>query len=145
MSSLMTAMADAGEGNYYFIESPADLPRIFAQELAGLAGTLGTRVRLWLRPGDGSRAWLFNDLEQDPSGAYVLPNLVAGIPLEFLLELEARYWFTEDHAVASVRKCFLEAGECGTDRSPSDPVARLRQAHQRRLEAFGLRQDSICR
>ncbi|GIW32503.1 MAG: hypothetical protein KatS3mg071_2677 [Meiothermus sp.] len=86
---LMTAMADAGEGNYYFIESPADLPRIFAQELAGLAGTLGTRVRLWLRPGDGSRAWLFNDLEQDPSGAYVLPNLVAGIPLEFLLELEA--------------------------------------------------------
>lgn len=86
---LMTAMADAGEGNYYFIESPADLPRIFAQELAGLAGTLGTRVRLWLRPGDGSQAWLFNDLEQDPSGAYVLPSLVAGIPLEFLLELEA--------------------------------------------------------
>lgn len=79
----------AGEGNYYFIESPADLPRIFAQELAGLAGTLGTRVRLWLRPGDGGQARLFNDLEQDPSGAYVLPNLVAGIPLEFLLELEA--------------------------------------------------------
>ncbi len=86
---LMTAMADAGEGNYYFIESPADLPRIFAQELAGLAGTLGTRVRLRLQPGDGSQAWLFNDLEQEPSGAYVLPNLVAGIPLEFLLELKA--------------------------------------------------------
>lgn len=86
---LMAAMADAGEGNYYFIESPADLPRIFAQELSGLAGTLGTRVRLRLAPAAGGTARLLNDLEQDPSGAYVLPNLVAGIALELLLRLEA--------------------------------------------------------
>ncbi|MFC6919350.1 vWA domain-containing protein [Meiothermus taiwanensis] len=82
---LMTAMAEAGEGNYYFIESPADLPRIFAQELAGLAGTLGIRVRLRLGP----QARLLNELEREASGDYVLPSLVAGIPLEFLLELEA--------------------------------------------------------
>ncbi len=86
---LMTAMADAGEGNYHFIESPADLPRIFTQELAGLAGTLGTQVRLHLTPAAGGRARLLNDLMQDPSGAYVLPNLVAGVSLDFLLALEA--------------------------------------------------------
>lgn len=86
---LMAAMADAGEGNYYFIESPADLPRIFAQELSGLAQTLGTRVRLRLRPAPGGAARLLNDLEQDPSGAYVLPSLVAGTTLELLLQLEA--------------------------------------------------------
>ena len=86
---LMAAMADAGEGNYYFIESPADLPRIFVQELSGLARTLGTRVRLRLTPAPGGAARLLNDLEQDPSGAYVLPNLVAGTTLELLLRLEA--------------------------------------------------------
>ncbi|GIW35247.1 VWA domain-containing protein [Meiothermus sp.] len=86
---LMSAMADAGEGNYYFVESPADLPRIFAQELSGLAGTLGTRVRLRLTPAAGGTVRLCNDLEQDLSGAYVLPNLIAGMPLEFLLALGA--------------------------------------------------------
>lgn len=84
---LMAAMADAGEGNYYFIESPADLPRIFTQELSGLSNTFGTRVRLQITAASGVAAQLANTLEQEVSGAYILPNLIAGLPTELLVRL----------------------------------------------------------
>lgn len=78
----MAAMAEAGEGNYYFIESSADIPRIFARELGGILGS-GVRLRL------GQQARVLGELKQEASGDYILPNLVSGAPLEFLLELEA--------------------------------------------------------
>ncbi len=80
--NLMAAMAEAGEGNYYFIESSADIPRIFARELGGILGS-GVRLRL------GQQARVLGELKQEASGDYILPNLVSGAPLEFLLELEA--------------------------------------------------------
>lgn len=150
---LMSAMADAGEGNYYFIESPADLPRIFAQELSGLAGTLGTRVRLRLTPAAGGTARLCNDLEQDPSGAYVLPNLIAGMSLEFLLALEAPpaaeaplrlslTWETpsgaQEHLEATLRLPVLEGAEL--ERLPTHPEVAAMVA---KLEATRARQQAM--
>lgn len=150
---LMSAMADAGEGNYYFIESPADLPRIFAQELSGLAGTLGTRVRLRLTPAAGGTARLCNDLEQDPSGAYVLPNLIAGMSLEFLLALEARpgaeaplgltlTWETpsgaQEHLEATLHLPVLEDAEL--ERLPTHPEVAAMVA---KLEATRARQQAM--
>ncbi|UZX14696.1 VWA domain-containing protein [Thermus sp. PS18] len=86
---LMMAMAEAGQGNYYFIESPDDLPGIFAQELSGLATTLGTGVRLWLTPPHGGEIRLLHDLAREDGGVYRLPPLVGGRTLEYLLEVEA--------------------------------------------------------
>ncbi|MCI0571101.1 MAG: VWA domain-containing protein, partial [Myxococcaceae bacterium] len=43
---LLEAMARAGDGDYHFIESPAQLPDIFAAELHGLMATFGRAVSL---------------------------------------------------------------------------------------------------
>ncbi|MDX2004634.1 MAG: VWA domain-containing protein [Meiothermus sp.] len=84
---LLVAMAEAGGGNYQFIEHAADLPRVFARELAGLAGTFGTSARLELSPAPGVVAELANGLPVDAAGSYLLPDLVWGAPLELLLRL----------------------------------------------------------
>lgn len=66
---LLTAMATSGDGNYYYIASPEQLPTIFEQELQGLAATLGTIVRLRLEPqGEMVVADIFNDLSVDNQG-----------------------------------------------------------------------------
>ena len=46
---LMGAMATSGDGTLAFIESPGQLPDLYASELQGLANTLGKRV--WGCPG----------------------------------------------------------------------------------------------
>ncbi len=46
---LMTKIADHGGGRYHFIESPDDVQRVIAEELAGLASTTATGIRLDLR------------------------------------------------------------------------------------------------
>lgn len=84
---LMVAMAQAGQGNYYFIESPEDLPGIFGLELHGLSATQGVQVRLSLSASKGSHLRLLHDLPQGGEGAYLLPPLLAGRRLEYLLEL----------------------------------------------------------
>jgi Ca-activated chloride channel family protein len=86
---LLTAMATSGDGNYYYIASPEQLPTIFEQELQGLAATLGTIVRLRLEPqGSVVVADVFNDLSMDNRGQFQLPNLVAGSPQEIVLRLK---------------------------------------------------------
>lgn len=86
---LLTAMATSGDGNYYYIASPEQLPTIFEQELQGLAATLGTLVRLSLEPQEEVVvADVLNDLTVDNQGRFQLPNLVAGSPQEVVLRLK---------------------------------------------------------
>lgn len=86
---LLTAMATSGDGNYYYIASPEQLPTIFEQELQGLAATLGTTVRLNLQPhGEVVVADVLNDLSVDSQGQFQLPNLVADCPQEVVLRLK---------------------------------------------------------
>ncbi|WP_347276026.1 macro domain-containing protein [Leptolyngbya sp. FACHB-321] len=86
---LLTAMATSGDGNYYYIASPEQLPIIFEQKLQGLAATLGTSVCLSLEPqGDVVVADVLNDLTVDSQGRFQLPNLVAGSPQEIVLRLK---------------------------------------------------------
>jgi Ca-activated chloride channel family protein len=86
---LMTIMAKSGDGNYYFIESPEQLPSIFQAELQGIKTTLGQRVSLGIKPlAQVELIDVFNDLEQTDTGNYKLPNLVGGHPLEVVLRLK---------------------------------------------------------
>lgn len=78
---LLEAMARAGDGNYYYVESPTQLPALFAAELRGLTATAGTDVTLTVESGPGVvSAEVLNEFDTTPSGAYRLPNLVAGMP-----------------------------------------------------------------
>ncbi len=85
---LLEAMAQSGDGNYYYIESPAQLPDIFRNELQGLLATFGNTVSLGLEPQRGvTVVEVFNDLDRLPTGRLKLPNLVAGMPILVLVRL----------------------------------------------------------
>ena len=86
---LLEAMAQAGDGNYYYIESPQQLGELFQTELHGLMATFGHAVRLGLEPHGGvTVADVLNDFEPDQLGAGLkLPNLVAGMPILAVVRL----------------------------------------------------------
>lgn len=86
---LLSAMADRGDGNYYYIESPEQLPDIFGMELQGLMATIGREVRLRVElRGDVELTDVFNDFELTRQGEYKLPNLVMGHPFSVVLRLK---------------------------------------------------------
>ena len=85
---LLEAMALAGDGHYYYIESPVQLVDIFQTELQGLMATLGQKVSLGLEPAAGvSVSDVLNDLERVPTGRLMLPNLVADMPMPVVVRL----------------------------------------------------------
>lgn len=86
---LLEAMAASGDGNYYYIESPDQLPDIFQTELQGLMATCGRKVSLGIQPANGVELLdVFNDLEKTPHGNYQLPNLIMGNPFQVVLRLK---------------------------------------------------------
>ena len=85
---LMEAMARAGDGNYYYVESPRQLPDIFQTELRGLMSTIGRQVSLGIEPhNDVVVADVLNDLDRTEYGRLKLPNLIVGMPVEVLVRL----------------------------------------------------------
>jgi len=86
---LMEAMARAGDGRYYFIESPVQLVDIFQTELQGLMATVGQKVSLGLEPSAGAAvADVLNDFEKGPTGRLMLPNLVVDMPVSVVVRLK---------------------------------------------------------
>jgi Ca-activated chloride channel family protein len=85
---LLEAMARSGDGNYYYIQSPDQLPAMFQTELLGLLALVGRRARLRLVTTPGVElSDVLNDLERDPDGALTLPNLIGGLPVEVVVRL----------------------------------------------------------
>lgn len=85
---LLEAMARSGDGNYYYVESAAQLPGIFRTEMQGLNATAGVGVTLYAEPGVGvTVADLLNDFDRTADGGWKLPNLVAGTPVLVLARL----------------------------------------------------------
>lgn len=50
---LLVDMAEAGDGNFYFIASPDTIPEIFKEELQGLLNITGQNPEISIRPGEG--------------------------------------------------------------------------------------------
>ena len=74
---LMEAMARSGDGNYYYIRSPEQLPSIFSIEMQGLMATMGNDVTLEIKPLNGVQiVELLNRLEINSNGQYRMPNLL---------------------------------------------------------------------
>jgi Ca-activated chloride channel family protein len=100
---LLEAMADAGDGNYYYVETSVQLADIFQTELNGLMATSGRDVGLRIEIGQGvAVSEVLNELERDLTGRFKLPNLVMGMPLSIVVRLKvqpqrdraevARFW-----------------------------------------------------
>lgn len=87
---LLTAMAEAGGGNFYYIENPDRIPAIFSQELQGLLAVAGQALKVRVRAGDGVRiegvlgyppTWGPDSVELD------LPDIYAGETKSLVLEM----------------------------------------------------------
>jgi Ca-activated chloride channel family protein len=86
---LLEAMANAGDGHYYYIESPVQLVDIFQTELQGLMDMLGQKVSLGLEPQFGvTVSDVLNDLEREPTGQLILPNLIVDMPVLVVVRLK---------------------------------------------------------
>jgi Ca-activated chloride channel homolog len=85
---LLGAMAEAGDGNYYYVETSVQLPDIFQTELNGLMATTGRDVGLRVETARGTVVVeVLNELEHEPSGRLKLPNLVIGMPISIVVRL----------------------------------------------------------
>ena len=89
--SLMRGIADAGHGNYVFLEDANAVVEAFEHELAGLGALRGREVRL-TATGTGVRLQRnVLDLGVAPArteaGVVSLPDLIAGLPLEAVVTL----------------------------------------------------------
>lgn len=126
---LLEAMARSGDGNYYFIESAADLERIFSGELQGLMATIGRKVSLGCKMKSGGKMEILNDLEFTETGRAMLPNLIAGAPVEIVFELQIpKTRQTDSHDICEFRLAYdNENGERVTLRETlSLPVVESR-------------------
>ncbi|MEG4231256.1 macro domain-containing protein [Microcoleus sp. Pol11C3] len=86
---LLEAMARSGDGNYYYIQSPEQLPSIFQQELLGLMATVGTNVTLGIEPQAGvEMVEVLNQLDVNQNGRFRLPNLVISNPVDVVVRLK---------------------------------------------------------
>jgi Ca-activated chloride channel family protein len=88
---LMIAMAKAGGGAGWFVESPADFRRIFEAELSGLAATFGEKAVLKIEPRRHGVEVVdvLNDFTGGPDG-HEIGTLVHGQPLEIVARLKIR-------------------------------------------------------
>ena len=85
---LMQKMGEDGDGNYYFIETSAQLADIFHTELKGLMANLGTKVSLGLEPQAGTTVTeVLNEMDRGPLGRLMLPNLIVGMPIQVVLRV----------------------------------------------------------
>lgn len=92
---LLRAVADAGRGNYAFLADERAVSVAFEEEVAGLSSLRGRAVRLAVEPRAAARLTWADPavaaalgLGADADGV-ALPDLVAGLPADYLLTLSA--------------------------------------------------------
>lgn len=83
---LLQAMAESGDGNYYYIKSEADFEEMFVHEFYGIMNIVGKKVRMTFEGKGWSKLELLNAFVKDENGDYRLPNLTNVNPVDILFE-----------------------------------------------------------
>lgn len=89
---LMTKLADQGGGRYHFIQGTEAIPKVLADEFAGLVATVAASVTLELRPGPGIKvARVYGYPSREENGVTTIPvgSLGAQQVRELVVRLEA--------------------------------------------------------
>lgn len=93
---LMQAIAESAGGNYYFIENPNQMARIFEQELNTLFTTVAKDVRFEFTPADGVsdvQVISFGDADESGATRFDMENFYGGENRTLLLRIEAEPGF----------------------------------------------------
>ncbi|NLI12633.1 MAG: VWA domain-containing protein, partial [Peptococcaceae bacterium] len=87
---LLMAMAEAGGGNFYYIQSPDQVPGIFEQELSGLLNTIAQNLTIKLKPTAGIQlsGVLGYPFSVEDGVLINLPDIYSGETKIVLLELQ---------------------------------------------------------
>ncbi|MFN8613192.1 MAG: VWA domain-containing protein [Vulcanimicrobiota bacterium] len=86
---LMSAMARAGNGSFYHVQTPEEMVEAFQVEMMGLSATFGQAVSLGITPAQGVQVTrIYNVLDETPKGRLKLSDLVHGCPISVVVELE---------------------------------------------------------
>lgn len=131
---LLQAMAEAGDGNAWYVERPEQFSDIFATEMGGLAALFGRNASLGVTPAPRAKvADMLNDLSLLPTGRYALPNLLRERPLDLVLRLSLPGGRAgEELNVASLRLAW-DAADGGRRQVLEEPV-RIRWAPASEVE-----------
>lgn len=86
---LMSAMAKAGNGSFYHVQTPEEIVTTFQVEMLGLSATFGQAVSLGIMPAEGVEVTrIYNVLDETPGGRLKLSDLVHGCPIDVVIELQ---------------------------------------------------------
>ncbi|MFP4157229.1 MAG: vWA domain-containing protein [Opitutales bacterium] len=115
---IMTTLAEAGQGNTYFVENADDLPGIFAGELGDALNVAATDLEIIVRPRNGARIIKGLGREAELEGdlaRFRISQVYSGLEKLALLEVrapEGRAGAVED--LIEVEVNYLAAGESGS-------------------------------
>ena len=121
--ALLSGMAEAGGGNFSWVENPRQLPAFFARELGELLTVAALDARLRLTLPKGLRATLLNPYPVDRVGKEItvqLGALPAGLTLDLVFSVTGR--FAELVPVAPLT-LELDWAEVDSDRRRTIPVS----------------------
>lgn len=109
---LLTAMAEAGGGNFYFIANPDEIPQLFARELQGLLSTVAQGLEVRFQAATGVQ--VEGVVGYQPSGSpgqvsVTLPDIYAGEVKALVLELRVEAAFAGTHRLGALTLSYTEA------------------------------------
>lgn len=85
---LLSAIAEAGNGSFYHVNSPDEIASNFELEMAAMARTYGRQVSLGIEPAPGVEVLqVYNPVSQTPKGRFMMADLVQGQQLDLVVEL----------------------------------------------------------
>lgn len=123
---LLEAIATQGDGNYYYINTPSQLPKAFEREMQALVATVGQRVTLDIQPqGDVEIEDVLNDLKVTRQGRFKLPNLVSGFTFGAVVRLKIPAIDAQNTADYADYGTGNDAHKAQASQCRLDPLARL--------------------
>ncbi len=113
---LMTRLADQGGGRYHFIKGADEVPRVLADELAGLVATVASGIRIELRTNRGVRvARVFGYPAQEVAGVTLVAigSIGASQVREMVVRLGVEATTGDSVALGVLAMNFTDLGQGG--------------------------------